>query len=80
MLQLQYEPRRLAERIGDALGVMTRRVEGDLARFKRFVEEQGWDKAGWRGEIPAKPDAAQQVRRATATPQGDEPEAGEALR
>ncbi len=59
MLQMQYEPERVSEKIGDVLGLLGRRVEGDLERFKRFVEERGKELEGWRGEIPAKPDAAQ---------------------
>jgi uncharacterized membrane protein len=60
MLQLGYEPERLTERIGDALGVFERGVEGDLKRFKGFVEQYGDDVEGWRGAIPARADAAQQ--------------------
>jgi uncharacterized membrane protein len=59
MLQMEYEPERLSEKIGDALGVVTRRIEGDLERFRTFVEQLGDRVEGWRGEIPAKPDAAQ---------------------
>ena len=58
MLQLGYEPERLSEKVGDALGILARRIEADLQRFKRFVEEYGDDVAGWRGAIPAKPDGA----------------------
>jgi uncharacterized membrane protein len=60
MLQLEYELRKLSEKIGDALGVLRRRVEGDMERFKSFVEERGDQIEGWRGEIPARPDARQQ--------------------
>jgi uncharacterized membrane protein len=60
MLQLRYEPERIGEKVADALGLLTRRVEGDLERFKEFVESEGEGTAAWRGEIPAKPDAAQQ--------------------
>lgn len=59
MLQLAYEPDKLSEKIGDALGLLTRRIEGDLERFKTFVEQHGERIEGWRGEIPAEPDAAQ---------------------
>ena len=62
MLQMEYEPQRLTEKLGDALGIMTRRVEGDLERFKGYVEQRGDGVTGWRGEIPAKPDAAQKRR------------------
>jgi uncharacterized membrane protein len=59
MLQMAYEPERLSEKVGDALGLLTRRVEGDLERFKTFLEEEGDRIEGWRGRIPAKEDAAQ---------------------
>jgi len=59
MLQLSYEPERLSEKVADALGVLKHRVEGDLERFKGFVEKHGDDVQGWRGEIPARPDAAE---------------------
>jgi uncharacterized membrane protein len=60
MLQMHYEPERLSERVGDALGFVTRRIDGDLQRFKSFVEEKGDRIEGWRGKVPAKGDAAQQ--------------------
>ncbi len=50
-LKLVYEPEGPAEAIGDALGFLTRRVEGDLKRFKEFIEERGRATGGWRGEI-----------------------------
>jgi uncharacterized membrane protein len=65
MLQLDYQPETLGEKVGDALGFMTRRVDGDLERFKEFVEERGRAVGGWRGAIPAKPDKGQRERRRT---------------
>jgi uncharacterized membrane protein len=59
MLQMEYEPERLGEKVGDALGMLSRQVAGDLRRFKSFVEVEGDRLEGWRGKIPAKPDAAQ---------------------
>ena len=50
-LTIEYEPLGLAEQIGDALGVVTARVEGDLKRFRKFIEERGLATGGWRGEI-----------------------------
>jgi uncharacterized membrane protein len=71
MLQLEVEPTTLSEKIADALGVLTRRVEGDLERFKEFVERKPPDDVeGWRGEIPAKPDAAQRHAEARAKAKG----------
>lgn len=51
MLQLQYEPQSLGEKVGDLLGVLTLRVEGDLVRFKRFIESRGSETGAWRGEV-----------------------------
>jgi hypothetical protein len=54
MLQMAYDPARWSEKLGDALGLFTRRVEADLEGFKRFVEKHGDRVEGWRGEVPAK--------------------------
>jgi uncharacterized membrane protein len=51
MLHLDYEPEGIVENIGDALGIVERRVEGDLQRFKEFIEQRGVESGGWRGEI-----------------------------
>jgi uncharacterized membrane protein len=50
-LALEYDPQGFVEKVGDALGVVSRRVEGDLERFKRFVEERSSETGAWRGEI-----------------------------
>jgi uncharacterized membrane protein len=52
-LQIDYEPQGIVETVGDWLGVMSRRVEGDLERFKKFIEERGVETGAWRGEIPS---------------------------
>ena len=52
-LRIDYEPPGLVEKIGDALGFVSRRVHGDLERFKTFVEERGDSTGAWRGEINA---------------------------
>jgi hypothetical protein len=41
MLRLEYEPQGFVENIGDAAGFVTRRVEGDLERFKEYIERRG---------------------------------------
>ena len=51
MLQLEYDPEGVVENVGDALGVVSRRVEGDLKRFKEFIEGRGAETGAWRGEI-----------------------------
>ena len=51
MLQLEYEPEGVVENGGSALGVVERRVAGDLQRFKEFIESRGRETGAWRGEI-----------------------------
>lgn len=51
-LTMDVEPTGLAEKGADALGVIDRRVKGDLRRFKDYVESGGGaDTGGWRGRI-----------------------------
>jgi uncharacterized membrane protein len=51
MLQLEYEPEGAAEKVGDALGMVSRRAKGDLERFKGFIESRGTETGAWRGEV-----------------------------
>jgi uncharacterized membrane protein len=51
MLQLEYEPDDIVESVGDALGFMTNRVNGDLKRFKEFIESHRCETGAWRGEV-----------------------------
>lgn len=55
MLQIDYDPEGAAENVGDAVGMVHGRVDGDLRRFKDFVESRQRETGAWRGEIPAKP-------------------------
>ena len=50
-LHMEYDPEDFKEQVGGALGFVSRRVEGDLKRFKEFVEERGTETGAWRGEI-----------------------------
>jgi uncharacterized membrane protein len=50
-LQLEYDPQGFVENVGDALGFVSRRVEGDLERFKTYIESRGAETGAWRGEI-----------------------------
>jgi uncharacterized membrane protein len=51
MLQMDYDPEGVAENVGDAVGVFSRRVEGDLERFKEFLELRGHETGAWRGSV-----------------------------
>jgi uncharacterized membrane protein len=45
MLQVEYDPQCVAEHVGDALGVLSSRVQGDLERFKALIEKR-WSPPG----------------------------------
>ena len=51
MLQLEYAPQGFVENAGDVLGVVSLRVQGDLERFKEFIEQRGRETGAWRGEV-----------------------------
>jgi uncharacterized membrane protein len=51
MLQMDFQPEGMVETAGDKLGFVGRRVEGDLDRFKKFIEARGTEEGGWRGEV-----------------------------
>ena len=57
MVQLDFVPEGIKEKLGDALGAPDRRVKGDLQRFKALVESGGGSGGGWRGEVK-RPDEA----------------------
>ncbi|KUO17245.1 SRPBCC family protein [Streptomyces dysideae] len=50
-LVLDVEPSGPAEKTADALGVIGRRVKGDMRRFKEFIEERGDESGSWRGRV-----------------------------
>jgi uncharacterized membrane protein len=50
-LQLDVDPDGPVENIGDALGLVTRQVKGDMKRFKEFIEERGHETGAWRGTV-----------------------------
>ncbi|HEX9007342.1 MAG TPA: SRPBCC family protein [Bacteroidota bacterium] len=50
-LLMDYEPEGMMEKAGDAMGVVSGKVQGDLERFKDFIESRGRESGAWRGEI-----------------------------
>ncbi len=56
MLQLDSEPESAVEKVGDALGILRRRVKGDLERFKAMIESRGAETGAWRGDVKAPED------------------------
>jgi uncharacterized membrane protein len=52
MVQMDWVPEGIKEKVGDLLGASERRVKGDLQRFKELIESRGGETGAWRGEIP----------------------------
>ncbi len=50
-LEISYDPKGFIENAGDAIGVVSRRIENDLERFKEFIENRGQETGAWRGTI-----------------------------
>lgn len=50
-LRVEYEPQGAVEKTGDVVGVISQRVEGDLKRFKEFIESRGEETGAWRGTV-----------------------------
>lgn len=72
-LSLNYEPEGAMEKVGDALGLVSGRVEGDLERFKEFIESRGQETGGWRGEIHGRDISAGSSARPSAEAAETEP-------
>jgi uncharacterized membrane protein len=51
MLQVDYGPEGVVETVGDAVGLVSARIKGDLQRFKEFIELRQSETGAWRGEI-----------------------------
>ena len=50
-VQLDWTPEGVVEKAGDLLQLDERRVKGDLARFKEFIESRGTETGAWRGDV-----------------------------
>lgn len=50
-LQLDVDPQGIVETVGDKLGFVKRRAEGDLERFKTMIEARGSETGAWRGTV-----------------------------
>jgi uncharacterized membrane protein len=51
MVQMDWEPEGVTQQIGSTLGMDSRRVQGDLQRFKELIEARGGESGAWRGEV-----------------------------
>ena len=50
-LVMAYEPEGAVEKVGDALGVFSGRVQNTVEDFKKFIEKRGQETGAWRGEV-----------------------------
>ena len=51
MVQMDFVPEGIKEKLGDAIGAPDRRVRGDLERFKELLEARGEATGAYRGEV-----------------------------
>jgi len=49
--QMELEPEGVVEKAADATGLISRRVKGDLKRFKEYIEDRGTETGAWRGDV-----------------------------
>ncbi|MCW2578328.1 MAG: Polyketide cyclase / dehydrase family protein [Modestobacter sp.] len=52
MVQLDWEPQGVVEKVGAAVGVDDRQISADVKRFKQFIESRGTETGAWRGDVP----------------------------
>ncbi|MEV6329779.1 SRPBCC family protein [Streptomyces sp. NPDC051909] len=60
-LAMEIEPQSLADKAGAAIGMADSRVEGDLYRFKEFMEDRERATGRWRGRLrPVESDSSKE--------------------
>jgi carbon monoxide dehydrogenase subunit G len=75
-LSLEYEPEGFVEKVGDKLHVVENRAEGDLDRFKEFIESEGYATGAWRGSVRDVTAAGEPGIEDAAASRGDSGKAG----
>ena len=50
-VRMEYDPEGPVETVGSALGAVGGRIEGDLKRFRDFIQTRLRETGAWRGEI-----------------------------
>ncbi len=55
-VQMDIDPDGFVENVADKLGIIDRRVQSDLDRFKTFIENRdGQETGSWRGDVDRAP-------------------------
>jgi uncharacterized membrane protein len=50
-LQMDYDPKSIDEKIGDAFGLVKMQTKANLKRFKEMLESRGKETGAWRGTV-----------------------------
>ncbi|MDQ0938544.1 SRPBCC family protein [Streptomyces sp. V1I1] len=50
-LVMDVEPTGVTDKTASAVGVIDRRVKGDMRRFKEYIEQRGGESGSWRGRV-----------------------------
>jgi len=50
-LTMEYQPQSAIEKVGDAVGLVSKKVEDAVEKFKDLVEQRGSETGAWRGEV-----------------------------
>jgi hypothetical protein len=53
MIQIDWQPSSVAEKVGSAINVDEMQVKQDAERFKDFIESRGRETGSWRGNVEA---------------------------
>jgi uncharacterized membrane protein len=51
MVELDFAPEGVVEKVGSTMGADDRRIEADLGRFKEMIESRGQESGEWRGKV-----------------------------
>ena len=49
---MDVDPEGFVENVADKVGLIDKRIEGDMTRFKEFIERRGQETGAWRGDVP----------------------------
>jgi uncharacterized membrane protein len=55
LVEISYEPQGLLEDLGAVLGIVERKLERELAKFKAFLEASSCETGAWRSRIKGDP-------------------------
>ncbi|WP_026455439.1 SRPBCC family protein [Saccharomonospora iraqiensis] len=53
--QMDIDPEGFLEKVADRTGVLEKRIDGDMHRFKEFIERRGRETGEWRGDVSPPP-------------------------